>query len=167
MKALDLKIALKILILLLVFTVIPTYSQNTVVVVPLLGNDTIRLERISIRYDVNIEVTNCDTYGDKTCFEGFGIASCPVDKKVIGGGAYATFNGRYGHINVSRPTLDYTGWECRTTYDVSSFVGKCYAICVTTNEVEEEIPAPKLYKNANNQIILDEERELEYRQSLE
>ncbi|MEO0369494.1 MAG: hypothetical protein AAF197_12055 [Pseudomonadota bacterium] len=112
-----------------------TASSAQVAVIPLAGEDQIEVARVSVNYDVTFEVANCATYGGNTCYEGGETALCPEGMKVIGGGASATNNGRFGHINVSRPSFSNTGWICRSTYDISaSSVGTCYAICVTTKE---------------------------------
>lgn len=88
------------------------------------GNLEIGLEIVTANYDVTAS-TSCPSFGGGTCYYGAGSASCPVGKKVLGGGAFAS-NSAWGEITSSYPGT--TAWYCASTYDLSKTT-TCYAIC--------------------------------------
>ena len=89
------------------------------------GNLEIGLETVVASYNVTSSRA-CDIWGGATCFYGSGSVSCPVGKKVLGGGTFAS-SGAYGEITSNYPSTS-TSWSCASTYNFSTSTS-CYAIC--------------------------------------
>ncbi len=86
----------------------------------------IGLERVSANYALD-STASCHAHGNLTCYYGTGFVTCPVGKKVLGGGSSGT-NARYGQIGQSFPAST-TSWSCSASYDLANNTRNCYAIC--------------------------------------
>lgn len=90
------------------------------------GQTNVGLERVFAQYSLNSTAT-CHAHGNLTCYYGTGSVSCPVGKRVLGGGSSGS-NARYGHIGQSFPGSNTT-WTCSASYDLANNTRNCYALC--------------------------------------
>ncbi|MFK8032402.1 MAG: hypothetical protein AB8G18_19435 [Gammaproteobacteria bacterium] len=84
-------------------------------------------ERVTATYIMDIEVPSCASHGGDPCWFGSGVVSCPVGKKVVGGGPVGIAP-RYGAVGRSYPNSE-SSWLCSTSYDLADASQVCYAIC--------------------------------------
>lgn len=108
----------------------PTTTTGYGVTVPsinVLGNVGVGLERVTASYIMSSTSTACHAHGNLACYWGSGTVSCPVGKRVIGGGALGS-TPRFGAMGSSYPNSN-TSWSCSTSYDLANITRTCYAIC--------------------------------------
>lgn len=90
------------------------------------GQTSVGLETVIANYTLSSTGT-CHAHGNLTCYYGTGIVSCPVGKRVLGGGT-AGASARYGAVGLSYPSSS-TSWSCAASYDLVGYSRNCYAIC--------------------------------------
>ena len=91
------------------------------------GTTNIGLERVAGTYIMDVEVAACDSHGNLPCWYGSTTVSCPVGKRVLGGGTTGV-TPRYGAMGQSYPS-SVSSWTCSTSYDIADSTRTCYAIC--------------------------------------
>jgi hypothetical protein len=91
------------------------------------GTTNIGLERVAGSYIMDVEVAACDSHGNLPCWYGSTTVSCPVGKRVLGGGTTGV-TPRYGAMGQSYPS-SVSSWTCSTSYDIADSTRTCYAIC--------------------------------------
>ncbi|MEM7083976.1 MAG: hypothetical protein AAF465_14700 [Pseudomonadota bacterium] len=91
------------------------------------GNIDIGWELVSASYNLDSTTTNCHAHGNLECYYGSTTVTCPVGKKLIGGGARGS-SARFGAVGTSYP-LSSTTWSCSASYDLPNNSRNCYAIC--------------------------------------
>lgn len=90
------------------------------------GQTSVGLERVSANFPMSSTAT-CHGHGNLTCYYGAGTVSCPVGKRLLGGGSSGG-SARYGQLGYSYPFND-TQWACNSSYDLVNQTRDCYAIC--------------------------------------
>lgn len=91
------------------------------------GQTSVGYQVVSASYALSSFISQCHAHGNLPCYYGTGSVSCPVGKRVLGGGTSGT-NARYGAVGQSLPVND-TGWACSASYDLVNNSRVCYAIC--------------------------------------
>ncbi len=91
------------------------------------GNIDIGLERVTTSYTLSSMSASCHSHGNLQCYYGSGSVTCPVGKRVIGGGTSGS-SGLFGSIAVAAPVSDTT-FSCGASYDIANATRTCYAIC--------------------------------------
>lgn len=84
-------------------------------------------ERVAVTFPLDVEVPDCHSHGDLPCYIGSATVTCPVGKRVLGGGTNGVVP-RYGGIGQSYPLSD-TQWFCGISYDLPNTTRSCFAMC--------------------------------------
>ena len=91
------------------------------------GNIDIGLERVTEQYVLSSTSASCHSHGNLPCYYGFVTVSCPVGKRIVGGGASGS-SGLFGSVSISSPVTD-TSWQCGASYDLADSTRTCFALC--------------------------------------
>lgn len=91
------------------------------------GNIDIGRERVTSSYDLTSTSPSCHSHGGLACYYGAGSVTCPVGKKLLGGGSSGS-SGLFGSLSIAAPFSDIT-FSCGASYDIANSARTCYAIC--------------------------------------
>ncbi|MEM7082840.1 MAG: hypothetical protein AAF465_08900 [Pseudomonadota bacterium] len=91
------------------------------------GNVDIGLERVSQSYPLDSMSVSCHSHGNLPCYYGLVTVSCPVGKKLLGGGSSGS-SGLFGSVSIAAPITD-SAFQCGASYDIANSTRNCFAIC--------------------------------------